>query len=125
MNPEPFPVKAAHKPSYSASPVVWIKHDALRSDIQKVLRHARKMPDKTPHFYKELNRLKRAAVTIGFVELLEGLASVFERECQVLPGASHPDCGMQLSHAAAELRRRDGLSVDYQIQPLGTVFKQR
>jgi hypothetical protein len=37
----------------------------IQSDIQKVLRHARKLPDKTTQFYKELNRLKRAAVCLG------------------------------------------------------------
>ena len=42
---EPFPVKlAGHKPSYSSAPVVWIKQSSLQSDVQKVLRHARKMP---------------------------------------------------------------------------------
>ena len=30
-----------------------------------MLRHARKLPDKTTQFYKELNRLKRAAVCLG------------------------------------------------------------
>ena len=30
-----FPVKASsHRPSYSSSPVVWIKHASLHSDIQ-------------------------------------------------------------------------------------------
>ena len=70
-----FPVKllhGGHKPSYSSSPVVWIRQASLQSDIQKVLRHARKMPEKTPHFYKELNRIKKAALSIGFYELLEG-----------------------------------------------------
>ena len=51
--------------------------------MQKVLRQARKMPDKSVHFYRELNRLKKAALCIGFHELLEGIAVTFERECQV------------------------------------------
>ena len=114
-----FPVKASsHRPSYSSSPVVWIKHASLHSDIQvsirngvwkwqeycenntlrnllefdvglntywkivlfqKILRHARKLPEKSLHFYKELNRLKRAALYIGFYELLEGCAAIFDR----------------------------------------------
>jgi hypothetical protein len=63
---------------------------SLQSDIQKILRNARKLPDKTPHFYKELNRLKRAALALGFNELLDGMATLFERECSVLPGSAHP-----------------------------------
>jgi hypothetical protein len=63
---------------------------SLHSDIQKILRNARKLPDKTPHFYKELNRLKRAALALGFHELLEGVAAIFERECVILPGSAHP-----------------------------------
>jgi len=62
----------------------------LHSDIQKILRNARKLPEKTPHFYKELNRLKRAALALGFHELLEGVAAIFERECSILPGSAHP-----------------------------------
>jgi len=119
-----FPVKASsHRPSYSSSPVVWIKHASLHSDIQKILRHARKLPEKSLHFYKELNRLKRAALYIGFYELLEGCAAIFDRECALLSSGSqggipHPDCAIQLRHAASELRSRAVLNVDYQITPL-------
>lgn len=120
---EPFPVKlTSHRPSYSSSPVVWIKQSSLQSDIQKVLRHARKLPEKTPHFYKELNRLKKAALCIGFHELLEGVASIFERECSTLPGSAHPDCTMQLAHAASELRSIKALSLDYTISPMSTKY---
>ena len=61
----PFPVRSERKPSYSSGPVVWIKQSGVQSDIQKVLRHARKLPEKTTQFYKELNRLKKAAVCLG------------------------------------------------------------
>ncbi len=44
---------------------VFFYLSGIQSDIQKVLRHARKLPDKTTQFYKELNRLKRAAVCLG------------------------------------------------------------
>lgn len=46
-----FPVKP-DKRSYSQNCVVWIKQAGLQSDIQKVLRHAKKLPDKTQNFYK-------------------------------------------------------------------------
>lgn len=45
-----FPVKP-EKRSYSQNCVVWIRA-GLQSDIQKVLRHAKKLPEKTQHFYK-------------------------------------------------------------------------
>lgn len=35
-NQEPFPIKGDQKPSYSYSPVVWIRSASLQSDIQKV-----------------------------------------------------------------------------------------
>lgn len=123
---EPFPVKlAGHKPSYSSSPVVWIKQASLQSDIQKVLRHARKMPEKTQHFYKELNRIKKAALGIGFHELLDGVASIFDRECALLPGSAHPECSMQLAHAATELRKRQAYEPDYNIAPMPSKFSRK
>lgn len=124
---EPFPVKLAsgHKPSYSSSPVVWIKQSSLQSDIQKVLRHARKMPEKSPHFYKELNRIKKAALSVGFYELLEGIATIFDRECALLPGSAHPDCSMQLSHAASELRKRQSYNVEYLIPTMASKYSTR
>ena len=115
---EPFPVKASRKPSYSSAPVVWIKPAALHSDVQKILRHARKMADKTAHFYKELNRLKRNAVSLGHYELLESVASTFDREAVVLQAQNaHPECALQLRHAAEELRSNRALQYDHVIQP--------
>lgn len=46
-----FPVKP-EKRSYSQNCVSWIRQAGLQSDIQKVLRHAKKLPEKTQHFYK-------------------------------------------------------------------------
>lgn len=48
----PFPIKPTDKKSYSQNCVVWIKQTGLQSDIQKILRHARKLPEKTQQFYK-------------------------------------------------------------------------
>lgn len=47
-----FPVRPSDKRSYSQNCVVWIRQIGLQSDIQKILRHARKLPDKTQQFYK-------------------------------------------------------------------------
>lgn len=49
---ESFPVRPAEKRSYSQNCVVWIRQAGLQSDIQKILRHARKLPEKIQHFYK-------------------------------------------------------------------------
>ncbi|KAI4466815.1 hypothetical protein MML48_2g00002103 [Holotrichia oblita] len=47
-----FPVRPTEKRSYSQNSVVWIRQAGLQSDIQKILRHARKLPEKTQQFYK-------------------------------------------------------------------------
>lgn len=99
-----FPVKP-DKRSYSLNCVVWIKTPGLQADIQKVLRHAKKLPDKTPSFYKELNRICKAALAMGFLELLEGMANLFEREMSQMPHASNADCTLQLRHTFTELRK--------------------
>nr|CAD7575802.1 unnamed protein product [Timema californicum] len=117
-----FPVRPVEKRSYSQNCVVWIQQAGLQSDIQKILRHARKLPDKTQHFYKELNRVRRAAISIGFISLLEGLADIFERECTLLPGAAHPDCALQLTHAAGVLRKPYSRDINFSIAPLRTKF---
>lgn len=120
----PFPVKSDKKPSYSSSPVVWIKQSGIQSDIQKVLRHARKLPEKTVQFYKELNRLKRAAVCLGFYELLEGVAQICERECTLLPTGVSPDCAIQLTYVAQVLRSPECYHVNHQVIPKLTHFNQ-
>ena len=48
----PFPVRPAEKRSYSLNAPSWIRQVGLQSDIQKILRHARKLPEKTQNFYK-------------------------------------------------------------------------
>ncbi|ELU02608.1 hypothetical protein CAPTEDRAFT_229105 [Capitella teleta] len=101
-NKSPFPVRPSERRSYAQNCVVWIKHSGLQADIQKMLRNARKLPEKQPHFYKELNRVRRAALSFGFYELLESAAQLLERECTQLPGNAHPDAAFQLTHAITE-----------------------
>lgn len=123
----PFPVKSDRKPSYSSAPVVWIKQTGIQSDIQKVLRHARKLPDKTQQFYKELNRLKKAAVCLGFYDLLEGMAQICERECSLLPANVSPDCAIQLTyvaHVLRDIRSEECYNAKQIIQPKLTHFNQ-
>ena len=108
----PFPVRSDRKPSYSAAPVVWIKQSGIQSDIQKVLRHARKLPEKTTQFYKELNRLQKAAVCMGW-EIRHSYKSIYQKtytyHCQVLrvAGGSGPD--LRAGVRTASLHRQPGL----------------
>ncbi|KAG5876007.1 hypothetical protein JTB14_002176 [Gonioctena quinquepunctata] len=117
-----FPVKPSEKRSYSQNGVVWIRQAGLQSDIQKILRHARKLPEKTQQFYKELNRLRKAAISLGFLDLLNGLAYIFEQECMQLPGSAHPDCALQLQHAAEVLRKTQNRDIKYVVMPLQTNY---
>jgi len=71
---------------------------------------------------QELNRVRRAAIAFGFIELLDGLAAIFERECTLLPGGAHPDCALQLTHAAGLLRKPYSRDIKYNITPLRTKF---
>uniref|UniRef100_A0A671V5J5 Integrator complex subunit 14 n=1 Tax=Sparus aurata TaxID=8175 RepID=A0A671V5J5_SPAAU len=103
-NKSPFPVQPQVKRSYAQNVTVWIKASGLQTDVQKILRNARKLPDKTQTFYKELNRLRKAALAFGFWELLKGVADLLERECTLLPDSAHPDAAFQLSHAAQQLK---------------------
>lgn len=59
-----FPVKPIEKRSYSQNGVVWIRQAGLQSDIQKILRHARKLPEKTQQFYKVRNAYCRFSFVI-------------------------------------------------------------
>ncbi|KAK9499000.1 hypothetical protein O3M35_003523 [Rhynocoris fuscipes] len=119
---EGFPVKCAEKKSYAQSTVAWIRQPGLQSDIQKILRHARKLPEKTQQFYKELNRVRKAAICLGFTSLIEGLAALLERECTLLPGTAHPACAFQLTHAAGILREPYSMDPKYTIMPMKMSF---
>ncbi|CAK1548511.1 unnamed protein product [Leptosia nina] len=122
-NPETFPVRSWRSYSGGGSGCAWARPHALLADVQKVLRHARKLPDKTQHLYKELNRLRRAAISLGFSELLTCVGSALERECAALGGSAPPECSLQLAHAAAALRDpRTALDIKHTLQPLAPEF---
>lgn len=67
-----FPVKP-DKRSYSQNFVSWIRSAGLQSDIQKVLRHAKKLPEKTQHFYKVSGRYKRYEFTSIYIFSFAGV----------------------------------------------------
>ncbi|XP_033341306.1 integrator complex subunit 14 [Megalopta genalis] len=122
-NAASFPVRPNEKRSYTQNAPSWIRQVGLQSDIQKILRHARKLPEKTQNFYKEVNRLRRAAASMGFVELLEGLACILERECTQLPPNLNPDCTIQMGHVASMIRKPEFLELRYNIPPERTRFQ--
>ncbi|KAL4641975.1 von Willebrand factor A domain-containing protein 9 [Arapaima gigas] len=123
----PFPLQPKNKRSYAQNVTVWIKPSGLQTDVQKILRNARKLPEKTQTFYKELNRLRKAALAFGFWELLKGVADLLERECTLLPDTAHPDAAFQLSHAAQQLKLASTgdsqyAAFDHNITPMLTDF---
>ncbi|XP_069851256.1 integrator complex subunit 14 isoform X2 [Dipodomys merriami] len=126
-NKSPFPLQPKNKRSYAQNVTVWIKPSGLQTDVQKILRNARKLPEKTQTFYKELNRLRKAALAFGFLDLLKGVADMLERECTLLPDTAHPDAAFQLTHAAQQLKlastgTSEYAAHDHNITPLHTDF---
>lgn len=97
----PFPVETSRRRSYhSQASVVWVKSSGLQADIQKLMRYARKLPDKINQFYKELNRIRRAALCYSYFDLLDGIADLLEKEID----SYNTDATMQLQHAATSMR---------------------
>lgn len=83
-------VKSDRKPSYSSYlyPVVWISSLGFNQIYKRYCGTSRKLPDKTPHFYKELNRLKRRLFAWGSTSCWRGVAQICERECGLLPATT-------------------------------------
>ncbi|VVC42326.1 von Willebrand factor, type A [Cinara cedri] len=119
---DPQPLKLSNKCSYNQSDLVWIKKPGLQANIYKITRLARKMPDKIISFYKELNRIRKSAIAYGFTDLLTSLAELLEFECSKLPGNTHPDGALQLTHAAMILQTPLGMDPKYTACPLVTKY---
>ncbi|CAG0916064.1 unnamed protein product [Notodromas monacha] len=79
---------------------VWTDDVSLESDLMKIIRTARKLPEKTSVFFRELNRIRKNALGYGFDSLLSGLVMALEREA----ASHHSDAAVQLNHAAMCLR---------------------
>lgn len=71
---------------------------------------------------QELNRIRRAALSLGFVELLEALSTLFEREAMLLPPNVSPDCSIQLKHTAIELRKLPNRDLKITLSPIPTKY---
>lgn len=94
--------------SYSSNNVIWLDPESVQADVQRIVRHVKRGLDKAPHFYKELNRIRRAAISYGFYDVLSGLASILEREKSTLvPDQSKPgykEIIKHIDHVIASLR---------------------
>jgi len=89
--------------SYSSNNVIWLDPESVQADVQKIVRHAKRSPDKAPHFYKELNRIRRAAISYGFYDVLFGLAAILEREKRICKSANQETLN-NIDHVVANLR---------------------
>ena len=70
-------------------------------------------------FFKEINRVRKAALTFGFFELFDGLAVILERELIYLNTSNPPntDTILQLSHCVTCLRAPEYRDFRKDIQP--------
>ncbi|VDK71636.1 unnamed protein product [Litomosoides sigmodontis] len=69
------------KPSYSSvQRTCWYEVHGLQSDIQKIARLLKKIPDRTLLFYSELNRIRSYCCALGAEDVLEKLIQVLDEE---------------------------------------------
>jgi len=121
LDKSPFPVQPELKQSYqSQSNAVWIKSSGLQSDVQKLLRYARKLPDKQSAFFKEVNKMRRAGIMYGFHNMLFSLADALEKEGEQMK----PEVVVQLRHVAEGLRNAPARDVDTNILAINTFRKK-
>ena len=93
------------KKSYQTqNTVVWIRGSGIESEVQKVLRLAKRLPEKTSNFFKELSRVRKAAASFAFFDLLSYLADLLEREVASAAGGPSSDAGLLLKYAVSVLR---------------------
>jgi hypothetical protein len=53
---------------------------------------------------------------------LTSIADLLDLECNNLPGGTHPDCALQLTHAAIELRKPYAMDPKLSIGPMITKY---
>lgn len=113
--------KVASK-SYSSNNVIWLDPESVQADVHKIVRHAKRAPEKALNFYRELNRIRRAAISYGFYDILFGLASILEREQRVMRQDTskniNPETFIHFDHVISCLRTRlDEKSFECDIVP--------
>lgn len=73
------------------------------------MRLAKRLPDKTSNFYKELSKFRRTAFSLGFYEALDAVAVMLERELELQCATQTvtAEAHVQLTHAINSLRSRE------------------
>jgi len=75
---EPYPNSYDNK---TGPGMVWAKTSTLQVNIQKVIRYAKKLPEKsTAIFLKELNKVRRSILFYGFNGMLDVVCKLLEKE---------------------------------------------
>lgn len=69
--------------SYSSITKLWLDPESIQSDLQKVVRHGRRLPARAKIFLDEVNQIRRAALSYGFQDVLFNLAIMLERELEI------------------------------------------
>ncbi|KAJ6223839.1 hypothetical protein RDWZM_002384 [Blomia tropicalis] len=87
--------------------VTWLNQNGMQTDIQKLLRYARKLPDKQESLSQEVSRIKKIAVTFNFPEIIEAVATLLEREISLLSCNSHPESSNFIGQVIKYLRTKD------------------
>ncbi|VDD77635.1 unnamed protein product [Mesocestoides corti] len=92
----PFPVREAENLSYKPSDnsdfqyVDWVHApNGPTNDIGKILRLSKRLPEKSDLFFKELTRLKAAALALGWPDLLVTLKELLMENLQYDPDNHH------------------------------------
>lgn len=104
--------KKGKKSYHSQNTVVWIRNSSIQSDIQKIIRLGKRLPEKMSNFYKELSRFRKAAASFGFYDLMAALATFLELEINLLPSSANQEAKMHLTYAVTVLRSTTAYDVD-------------
>lgn len=77
----PFPVPPSRNLSYQVpGSLLWASESVLQSDMTKIIRYSRKLPEKEGALFKELNKLRLVAVTYTMPELIDVLCGALSKE---------------------------------------------
>lgn len=98
-------------PSYASAGSansIWSSSEAVQGEIGRILRIARRLPDKCDMFYKELNKFRFHALSSCNLVALGFMVDVLERECQ---HASDVAAAAELSNVVSQIRPEGRLNV--------------
>jgi len=105
-------LKKGKRSYHSQNTVVWIRNQGLQADVQKIIRLAKRLPEKAGNFYKELSRFRKAAASFGFYEAMTGLATILDKEFGNLPPTANPEIKQHIQYAVKILQSRESFDAD-------------